>query len=63
MALHDDAPGFAAAAIALLGDIEARRALGAAALACAERHFSAHACFSELIGYVRGEESQERVAK
>ncbi len=53
MALHDDGPGFAAAAIALLGDADARRKLGAAALDCAEAHFSARACFSELIGYVR----------
>lgn len=53
MAWRDDGPGFAAATARLLGDTEQRRALGARALACAQAHFSAKACFSGLVAYLR----------
>ncbi|MBC7769875.1 MAG: glycosyltransferase [Phycisphaerales bacterium] len=52
----EDAPGrFADACIELLGQHERRAALAIAALACANAHFSAAACFRELTAFVRGD--------
>lgn len=54
MALADEPAEFAAAAVALAGDRARRAALGEAALACAERHFSAQAAFKPLIEVLAG---------
>lgn len=51
---EDDPKRFASAVIALLGDASRRRDLAAAARACAEAHFSAQACFAQIVDYVRG---------
>jgi len=55
MALEDEPTRFADACIALLGQHERRAALAAAALACANAHFSAAACFRDLTAFVRGD--------
>ena len=47
----DDAPGFAAATLALLDDRTLREARCAAALAVAARHFSPQACYGALLRF------------
>jgi succinoglycan biosynthesis protein ExoO len=54
IARADEPAAFAAALAHLLGDPEKRRTLGRAALDCARAHFSAEACFGELVASVRG---------
>lgn len=49
-----DPAAFAAAVIRLLDARDERETLGRAALACAHTHFSAKACFAELVSAVRG---------
>ncbi|MDZ4692887.1 glycosyltransferase [Terricaulis sp.] len=57
MALEDDAARFADACINFLGQHERRAALAAAALDCANTHFSAAACFRDLAAFVRGDDA------
>ncbi|HYD88931.1 MAG TPA: glycosyltransferase [Vitreimonas sp.] len=57
MAREDEPARFADACVALLGDRDARATLSAAALACANEHFSAAACFRGLTAFVRGDEA------
>lgn len=57
MAREDDAAAFAGACVALLGERERRASLAAAALACANAHFSAAACFRDLTAFVRGDDA------
>jgi succinoglycan biosynthesis protein ExoO len=54
MAREDEPARFAAELAALLGDAGKRMALAQAALDCARSHFSADACFAELVFNVRG---------
>jgi GT2 family glycosyltransferase len=49
-----EAGRFAAAVVRLLSRRDERTALGEAALACARAHFSAEACFAELVSALRG---------
>jgi succinoglycan biosynthesis protein ExoO len=55
MAIEDDPVRFAEAIVALLDNRPRRAALAAAALACAQAHFSPGACFRDLTAFVRGE--------
>ncbi len=57
MALEDEPARFAEACVALLGEHERRNALAAAALRCANAHFSAAACFRDLTAFVRGDDA------
>lgn len=51
--VEDEPEAFAAAIVPLLGDSARRAALAAAALKAAKAHFSADACFADLISFVR----------
>lgn len=57
MALEDEPAHFAEACVSLLSQHERRAALATAALACANTHFSAAACFRDLIAFVRGDDA------
>ncbi|CAG0965624.1 hypothetical protein BURK1_00950 [Burkholderiales bacterium] len=50
--LADDPAEFAAACVALLADPQRRAALGAAAYAYAQRHFSPETCFGQLVTWL-----------
>lgn len=55
MAIADEAGAFADACVRLLENKSARAALAASALQCANAHFSAAACFRDLVKFVGGE--------
>ena len=50
--IEDDPQRFADAAVRLMNDFRARRALGVRALDCARQHFSPEACFRDLVAAV-----------
>jgi succinoglycan biosynthesis protein ExoO len=52
--VEDDPVRFADAVVRLLGDADARRELGEAALACARTHFSPDQTFKDFVAAVRG---------
>lgn len=55
MMIADEAGAFADACVRLLENKSARAALATSALQCATAHFSAAACFRDLVKFVGGE--------